>query len=150
CDAGPLNATWTRFGPFREGADLHVHREHSDFFYVLAGELTLRLGPEGRPVAVGPDTLARVPPHVVHGFRNAADRELRDLNLHAPGMQFADSLRAIRDSRAFAYDQFDPPADGGRDPADAVVGAEPVVRGNVELLADVEALSVARIGGGAP
>ena len=35
-----LHATWSRFGPRREGADLHVHRRHTDLFYVLAGELT--------------------------------------------------------------------------------------------------------------
>jgi hypothetical protein len=36
-DRDSLAATWTRFGPGREGAELHVHREHSDLFYVLAG-----------------------------------------------------------------------------------------------------------------
>jgi uncharacterized cupin superfamily protein len=51
-DVDSIAATWTRFGPGREGADLHVHREHSDLFYVLAGELTLRLGVEDELVAV--------------------------------------------------------------------------------------------------
>ncbi len=36
-------------------------------------------------------TLARVPPDVVHGFRNGSDAELRYLNLHAPGQGFAAS-----------------------------------------------------------
>src|SRR5207247_1021990 len=36
-DHETLNATWSRFGPHREGADLHVHRHHSDLFYVLPG-----------------------------------------------------------------------------------------------------------------
>src|SRR3954468_10154912 len=85
-----LHATWSRFGPRRDGADLHIHRRHSDLFYVLAGELTVRLGPAGEPVAVPAGTLARVPPLVVHGFRNGGDAELRYLNLHAPGMRFAD------------------------------------------------------------
>ena len=46
-----LHATWSRFGPGRDGADLHVHREHTDLFYVLEGEFTLRLGPQGEACA---------------------------------------------------------------------------------------------------
>ena len=44
-------------------------------------------------------TLARVPPLVVHGFRNDGAGELRYLNLHAPGVGFAGYLRALRDGR---------------------------------------------------
>lgn len=60
-DDETLNATWSRFGPGREGADLHIHRHHTDFFYVLEGELTVALGSEGNAVAVRAGTLARVP-----------------------------------------------------------------------------------------
>ena len=49
-DHDTVHATWTRYGPYREGADLHVHRRHSDLFYVLEGELTVRLGVEDRAV----------------------------------------------------------------------------------------------------
>src|SRR3954462_10211082 len=83
-DDDALHATWSRFAPGRDGADLHVHRRHSDLFYVLDGELTARLGPRGGPVAVRAGPLPRVPPLVVHGFRNAGEREVRYLNLHAP------------------------------------------------------------------
>ncbi len=114
CDHDALHATWSRFGPGREGADLHVHRRHTDIFYVLAGELTVRLGPEGEEVVARAGTLARVPPLVVHGFRNASDAELRYLNFHAPGTGFADYMRALRDGRTLSYDQEPPPADGGR------------------------------------
>src|SRR3954463_14673401 len=92
-----LNATWSRFGPGREGADLHVHRRHHDCFYVLAGALTVRLGTEGRELARPAGTLVRVPPLVVHGFRNGSgEEEVRYLNFHAPGESFADYLRAMR------------------------------------------------------
>src|SRR5918992_1650828 len=84
CDHDALHATWSRFGPRREGADLHVHHRHTDFFYVLEGELTVRLGQDDQPVTVPAGSLARVPPDVVHGFRNATDAEVRYLNLHAP------------------------------------------------------------------
>ena len=61
-------------------------------------------------------TLARVPPDVVHGFRNASDADERYLNLHAPGREFANFMRALRDGRTppASYDQHAPPPDGGR------------------------------------
>ncbi len=36
-DVDQVHATLSRFGPGEEGADLHVHRHHSDFFYVHRG-----------------------------------------------------------------------------------------------------------------
>jgi mannose-6-phosphate isomerase-like protein (cupin superfamily) len=141
-----LNATWSRFAPRREGADLHVHRHHTDCFYVLAGELTVRLGLEDERVTVSAGTLARVPPLVVHGFLNGSDAELRYLNFHAPGQRFADYLRATRDGRSFTYDQHEPPEDGGRPASEAVVGGAVAVIDRpglrVELLADVEEIGI--------
>jgi mannose-6-phosphate isomerase-like protein (cupin superfamily) len=122
CDSEWLNATLSRFAPGRAGADLHVHREHSDLFFVLEGTLTVRLGVEDRQVEVPAGRLARVPPGVVHGFRNAGDADLRYVNFHAPGRRFNDYLRALRDGRAFAYDQFDPPEDGGIPAGAATIG----------------------------
>ncbi len=142
-DHDALHATWSRFGPHRDGADLHVHRRHSDVFYVLEGELTVMLGPEGDGVAVPAGTLARVPPLVVHGFRNARDAELRYVNLHAPGQGFADYMRALRDGRALSFDQEPPPADGGRPPTEAVVGGSGSGADGVALLADVEEIGIA-------
>src|SRR3954447_24979952 len=142
-DHDALHATWSRFGPGRDGADLHIHYRHTDLFYVLMGELTMRLGPEGHEVGVPAGRLVRVPPGIVHGFGNASDAELRYLNLHAPGVGFADYMRAMRDGRKFGYDQFDPPADGGL-PASAVVIGEPE--------ADVEEIRVreTRVDGATP
>jgi uncharacterized cupin superfamily protein len=146
-DDETVNATWSRFGPRREGADLHVHRHHTDLFYVLEGELTVRLGPADDSIVVPAGTLARVPPLVVHGFRNGSDAEVRYLNLHVPGKRFADYLRAMRDGRSFTYDQHPPPQDGGRPPAEAVVGSTGLIaeRAGIrtELLADVEEIGIA-------
>lgn len=114
CDREALHVTWSRFGAGRDGADLHVHRLHADHFYVLSGELTIRLGLEDEQVAIGPGTLVRVPPMVVHGFRNASDTDVTYLNLHAPGVGFAGFMRGLRDGRTVAWDQIDPPADGLR------------------------------------
>jgi mannose-6-phosphate isomerase-like protein (cupin superfamily) len=133
-----LHTTWSRFGPGRDGADLHVHRRHTDLFYVLAGELTVRLGIEGDEVAVPAGRLVRVPPMVPHGFRNAGSAELRYLNLHAPGVGFADYMRGIRDGRRVPFDQEPPPPDGVRPASEAVIG-EPTV--------DTDGLAIAELSG---
>jgi mannose-6-phosphate isomerase-like protein (cupin superfamily) len=142
-----LHSTWSRFGPHREGADLHIHRQHTDLFYVLEGELTVMLGTAGGTAEVQAGTLARVPPLVVHGFRNASSEEVRYPKFHAPGRGFADYLRALRDGRTLAYDQHPPPAEGGRPTSEAAVGGEELVADRddlrVALLADVDEVGMA-------
>ena len=156
-DHETLAATWSRLGPHQDGADLHVHREHSDLFYVLEGELTVRLGVQDEQVVVGAGSLALVPPLVVHGFRNAGEAELRYLNFHAPGTGFADYMRALRDGRTHSFDQEDPPSAGLRPASDAVVGDEEVVLDRpdvrVALLADIDEVGISETRaapGGAP
>src|SRR3954471_8215802 len=155
-DDDALHATWSRFGPGRDGADLHVHRRHTDLFYVLDGELTVRLGPDGDEAGVRAGTLVRVPPLVVHGYRNGAGAELRYLNCHAPGTGFAAYLRALRDGAAHAFDQEPPPPGGGRPAGEASVGGEVVLVDRpgvlIRLLADTPAIAWAEVAvaGGAP
>jgi quercetin dioxygenase-like cupin family protein len=144
-DHDALHATWSRFGPGRAGADLHVHRRHTDLFYVLDGELTVRLGLADDAVVAPAGTLARVPPLVVHGFRNGSDKELRYLTFHAPGVGFADYMRALRDGRTQAYDQEPPPPDGIRRASEAVVGGNEFAADGAVLLADVDAIAVAEV-----
>jgi quercetin dioxygenase-like cupin family protein len=117
-DDASLHATWSRFGPRRAGANLHIHHRHSDLFYVLDGELTVKLGPDGDETVAPPGSLARVPPLVVHGFRNGSDAEVRYLNFHTPGEGFADYMRGLSD-----FDQDEPPADGGRPHSEATIGS---------------------------
>ena len=147
-DHDALHATWSRFGPDRDGADLHVHREHTDLFYVLEGELELRLGVADERLPVPAGTLVRVPPLVVHGFRSGGPG-VRYLNLHAPGLAFAEYMRALRDGRPFSYDQHEPPPDGGRPASEAAIGGGEVVGDRpglrVDLLADVEAIGIAEV-----
>lgn len=122
CEHESLHATWSRFCPGRDGADLHIHLRHHDTFYVLAGRLLLRLRDSSLVAEAG--TIACVPPGVVHGFRNASDtEELQYLNFHAPGAGFAGYLRGLRDGVRVSYDQFDPPPDGGADPAGVILGS---------------------------
>jgi quercetin dioxygenase-like cupin family protein len=123
-DREELTVTWFRYAPGESGPDPHVHRQHTDAFYVLDGELEFGLGPEVTRVGGGPGTLAAAPAGVVHTFRNASDRTAVFLNIHAPSMGFGDMLRARRDGRsedAERFDQFEPPSDGGRPFEDAIL-----------------------------
>ena len=144
-DREELVTTWTRFGPRRDGASEHVHREHSDLFYVLEGELTVFAGPDRVDHVLQPGTLALAPPLVVHGFRNASDADVKYLNFHGPGGGFAAYLRGD----APGFDSFDPPEDGGRPLEDAYVGTGEVLSDRPELrvalLCDVEEIAIAEV-----
>jgi quercetin dioxygenase-like cupin family protein len=99
------------YGPGQRGAIPHVHHDHSDAFLVLEGELQITFadGPFRAPVG----TFVLIPPDVVHSFDNASDAAVRFLNVHAPSCGFGEYLRG----RNPAFDQHEPPADGGVDPA---------------------------------
>jgi mannose-6-phosphate isomerase-like protein (cupin superfamily) len=119
-----LDVTETRYEPGERGPDLHIHRQHADAFYVLDGELVFRLGATGEAVQASAGTLVLVPAGVIHSFANESDEAARFLNIHAPSMGFAESLRIRRDGGEYdpaRFDSFGPPADGGRPVSDAVV-----------------------------
>jgi len=153
-DRDELVATWTRFGPHRDGASAHVHREHNDLFYVLEGELTVFAGPDRTDHVLPASALALAPPLVVHGFRNASHADVKYLNFHAPGGGFAAYIRG----EAPGFDSFDPPGDDGRPLEDAYVGTGEVVVDRpglrVSLLVDVDEIAIVDVtsapGGGAP
>jgi quercetin dioxygenase-like cupin family protein len=72
--------------------DLHTHERHADAFYVLEGELEVAVS-ETETVLVGTGGFAVAPPGAVHAF--AVPKRVRFLNIHAPGMNFAEYLRQI-------------------------------------------------------
>lgn len=115
-----LDTTWSRYEAGEEGPDPHVHRLHVDAFFVLEGELVFELGGFQR-IGAPAGTFVAIPQNVVHTFRNESDGHSVFLNFHAPSGGFADNLRARREGREIEWDNHEPPADGGRDPADAVV-----------------------------
>lgn len=135
CEVDFVHATWTRMGPLRDGADLHIHREHTDVFYVLTGSLGLKLA-DGEAV-VGAGTFVRVPPMVAHGFRNAGSSELRYLNFHAPGTGFADYMRGLGRGERVPFDQEPPPASGVRPSSEIMMVGGGVTVGGLSL-ADAE------------
>jgi thiamine-phosphate pyrophosphorylase len=65
------------------GARPHTHGAHTDVFYVLSGEIEMRLGDETVRLPAG--SCVAAPPLLVHGFRNPGTTEARYLNVHAPG-----------------------------------------------------------------
>jgi len=124
-----LVVTESRYGAGEAGPDLHVHRLHSDCFYVLAGAFILTLADGDHQF--GPGSFVLVPPNVAHAFRNGSDDEVHFLNLHAPGMRFDRYVREIggvggefRAELAARFDQHPPPEDGGHDP-EAVILSGP-------------------------
>jgi mannose-6-phosphate isomerase-like protein (cupin superfamily) len=116
CDHDLLNLTWTRHAAGERGAEPHIHKHHTDAFFVLQGEVTFGLGPELQQVVAPAGTLVLVPAGVIHGFDNDGHTETRFLNIHAPGGGFVDYLRGHG-----PWDTYDPPADGGRSVSDVVV-----------------------------
>jgi mannose-6-phosphate isomerase-like protein (cupin superfamily) len=99
------------------GPPLHVHRVQADTFVILGGELQVGLGSQERVLGEGQAWSA--PPGLVHGYRHEGSDEVRFLNVHTPGMRFADYLFGER--TAEEVDQFEPPEDGGRPVSDATV-----------------------------
>ena len=143
CEFEQLIVTWFRYEPGEQGPDPHVHRQHSDAFYVLEGEVDFGLGPDVTRIAAGPETFAGAPPNVVHTFKNSSEATAIFLNVHAPSMGFADMLRGHEH-----FDQFDPPWDGGRPFEDAIFqppgAGEPVEHENTShrIQAELPELSV--------
>jgi quercetin dioxygenase-like cupin family protein len=148
-DEPQLVMTWTRYEHGERGPDPHVHRKHTDGFYIVEGEIEFGLGPGGEHVVQAPaGSVVIAPPNVVHTFANVSGARAVYLNFHAPNGGFADFLRALRDDREFKWDSWDEPADGGRPVSDAVVclpgEGERFERGDrtITILADTPELSL--------
>ena len=118
-DRPELALTYSRYSAGKSGPESHVHREHTDSFHVLSGELVFEVGPGGERVTAGPGTFVSVPPGVVHTFRNEGPGEARFLNAHTPSKGFADHLRG-GSKPGSGFDSFDPPEDGGRPASEAI------------------------------
>jgi quercetin dioxygenase-like cupin family protein len=133
-----ISITRTRYAPGEQGPDPHVHKEHTDAFYVLAGELTFVLGREAERIRVPAGGFVAAPPNLVHSFANEGNGDARYLNFHSPDKGFADYLRGGRDGQNVPFDSFDSPAGGGRPVAQAIVSGpgdgERLVTGNRVVL----------------
>jgi mannose-6-phosphate isomerase-like protein (cupin superfamily) len=93
----------------------HIHRGHADSFLMLEGELLVRVG-DGEHL-VGPGDFVFAPPGLVHSYRSPGSDGCRFINIHAPGMGYDERLRG----RVEQFDQYPPPADGGRPASDGIL-----------------------------
>jgi quercetin dioxygenase-like cupin family protein len=83
--------------PGTEPGDPHVHKKHTDSFYVLEGELEFQV--DGRTVRASAGTLVVAPRGAVHAFPVAIGSPARFMNIHAPG-GFERYLRTLNEMRA--------------------------------------------------
>ena len=102
-------------------AGRHLHREHTDAFYVLEGELTFEIGREARTITVSSGGFVAAPPDLAHSLRNDGDRPARWLTTHAPDGGFAAFMRGLRDGVEVEWDISAMPPDGGLPARDAIV-----------------------------
>jgi mannose-6-phosphate isomerase-like protein (cupin superfamily) len=80
-----------------------VHLRHADCFYVLEGELELRV--DGEVVRAGPGMSVVIPPGVVHQFTSVG--RARFLNVHAPECGFVEYLRMVDAGESVDPRQYD-------------------------------------------
>jgi quercetin dioxygenase-like cupin family protein len=118
-----VTITYFRLQPGDSGPPPHLHREHTDAFYVLAGHAGFILGPELKRLTVGAGGLVAAPPNTIHTFSNESEGEIRLLNFHAPDSGFAAYMRSLRDGDGpVDWDSVDVPEGGaGRPLSDAIV-----------------------------
>ena len=102
-----------RVPPGAVGAGPHYHRGRDEFFYVLEGEVVLRIGDEKHVARAG--TFAFVPRATVHGFHNASSDSATLLVVHHPSgfeqfleeMQQLAARRGSKEERAALAARFD-------------------------------------------
>ncbi len=84
------------------GPALHVHPDFAETFYVIEGEIAVRVGDEAHEAGAG--TVAVVPPGTPHTFANPSAAPARMLVLVTPGgfeRYFEALTKAIREAGGF-------------------------------------------------
>ena len=71
--------------PAGSGPPAHVHERQAEGFYILSGELELRVGANEEIVRAKPGSAVWVPKSTRHTFRVVSDEDARVLNFYAPG-----------------------------------------------------------------
>jgi mannose-6-phosphate isomerase-like protein (cupin superfamily) len=90
--------------PGFEGPKPHVHKQHVDAFFVLEGELELRVGDE--TLTLGAGGCVAAPPETVHTFGHPGPQGARLINVHAPSFGFHEYLRAVDELEGEPDDSF--------------------------------------------
>jgi uncharacterized cupin superfamily protein len=95
-ETGGLCTVWEgEVPPGAVGAGPHYHHAIDEFFYVLQGELVLRIGDEHHTLPRG--AFAFVPRETIHGFHNAGGELARLLVMHHPAgfERFFDEMQQL-------------------------------------------------------
>ena len=113
-ETGGLCTVWdAEVPPGAVGAGPHYHRGRDELFYVLEGDMTLRIGDETRTAHAG--TFAFIPRETIHGFRNDSAACARLLVVHHPAgfERFLDEMQQVvarngsKEERVALADRFD-------------------------------------------
>ena len=113
-ETGGLCTVWEGcVPPGTVGAGPHYHRQRDEVFYVLEGELVLRIGDERHTARQG--TFAFVPRETIHGFHNASGESATILVVHHPAgferfleeMQQLAARHGSKEERAVLAARFD-------------------------------------------
>ena len=82
-ETGDLCTVWEgQVPPGTVGAGPHYHRGRDEFFYVLEGEMVLRVGNDRHTAGAG--TFAFIPRETIHGFHNESSEGATLLVMHHP------------------------------------------------------------------
>ena len=119
-----LTITHSGYAAGEHVAGRHIHRRHTDAFYVLEGELIFEIGPAGETTTVSAGGFVAVPPGLAHGFRVADSGPASWLTIHTPDGGFAAFMRGLRDGIHVEWDIAPVPANGGL-PADRAIVSRP-------------------------
>ena len=99
-----LSITRATYAAGQRVAGPHIHHGHTDAFYVLEGELTFEVGPDGETVTLRQGGFVAVPPGVTHAFRTSGTGPARWLTFHAADGGFAEFMRGLRDGIPVEWD----------------------------------------------
>jgi mannose-6-phosphate isomerase-like protein (cupin superfamily) len=113
CDTGGAYSLWESLTLPHEGPQPHIHANHEEAFYVLSGELEMRLGE--RTVTAGAGTFVLVPRGTVHAFTNHGPEPARMLTIMSPPMDryraaLTDLMLALPDGTPRVQRSLDPAA----------------------------------------
>jgi quercetin dioxygenase-like cupin family protein len=97
CDVDAIGVAEVTSAPGGSSPPLHLHRNHSESFYVLDGELTFTVS--GEEIRATAGAWVQVPAGVPHTFTVTGSAEARFLNVHAPSCGFGDFVRALHTAR---------------------------------------------------
>ena len=120
-----LTITHSRFAAGEQVASRHIHRQHTDAFYILEGQVIFEVGPEAERITVSAGGFVAAPPGLAHAFRVADSGPARWLTIHAPDGGFAAFMRGLRDGIQVEWDIAPVPANGGLPEDDGIISLPP-------------------------